>query len=167
MKVAKDKIVRFTYRIEDSNGDVIERFDRPMATVFMRHNRLYDPVEAVMMGAAVGDEVSTTLLPSDTEWGEYDYSLVFTDSIQNAPEEYRQIGAQVPFKNNVGDTKYFRVTKIDDESISLDGNHPFAGKTLKFFVKILEVRKPTAKEVVEGVASGEEDPIPGQSGLLH
>lgn len=166
MKVSKDKLVRFTYYITDDKGEIVERIDLPMTSVFMRHNRLYDPVEAAMRGASVGDEVSATLLPKDTAWGEHDPSLTFTDSIDNAPPEFRRIGAEVQFENANGELKTFIVSKMDDKTITLDGNHPFAGKVMKFYVKILEVRDPTGQELVEGVPSGAEAMTTG-SATLH
>jgi len=166
MKVARDKLVQFTYYITDDTGETVERIDLPMSCVFMRHNRLYDPVEAVMLGASAGEEVSATLLPSDTAWGEFDPSLTFTDSIDNAPPEFRQIGAEVPFENANGETKTFRVSKIDDKTITLDANHPFAGKVMQFFVKILSVRDATGQELVKGVDTGVGE-IPLQSSTMH
>jgi FKBP-type peptidyl-prolyl cis-trans isomerase SlyD len=166
MKVARDKLVQFTYYITDDTGETVERIDLPMSCVFMRHNRLYDPVEAAMLGASANEEVSATLLPTDTAWGEFDPSLTFTDSVDNAPPEFRRIGAEVPFENANGESRTFRVSKIDAKTITLDANHPFAGKVMKFFVKILSVRDATGQELVEGVDTGTSE-IPLQSSTMH
>jgi len=155
-KVSKDKLVQFTYYIQDSEGNTVEQFDLPMTTVFMRHNRLYSPVEEVMLGASVGDEVSADLLPKESPWGEIDPSLTFTDSTSNVPQEFRQLGAEVKFENDKGEHKVFTVVKIDDKTITLDANHPFAGKVMRYFVKILSIRDATEAEIAEGVASGTE-----------
>jgi len=167
MKVARDKLVQFTYYITDDTGETVERIDLPMSCVFMRHNRLYDPVEAAMLGASKNEEVSATLLPSDTAWGEFDPSLSFTDAIDNAPPAFRHIGAEVPFENANGETKIFRVSKVSDKTITLDANHPFAGKVMKFYVKILDIRDATGQELVEGVDAGVGE-IPLQaSNMMH
>ena len=166
MKVARDKLVQFTYYITDDTGETVERIDLPMRCVFMRHNRLYDPVEAAMLGASMNEEVSATLLPSDTAWGESDPSLIFTDAIDNAPPEFRRIGAEVPFENADGESKTFRVSKIDDKTITLDANHPFAGKIMRFYVKIVDVRDATGQELLEGIDAGTSE-IPLPSSTMH
>ena len=166
MKVSKDKLVQFTYYILDDQGETVERVDLPMTTVFMRHNRLYEHVEAVMQGTSVGDEVSATLLPKDTLWGEHDPSLIFVDSIHNVPPEFHRIGAEVQFENESKEFKTFTVTKIDNKTVTLDANHPFAGKIMKFFVNIIKVRDATEQELLEGVASGTQA-LPSEPQTLH
>lgn len=156
MKVSKDKLVQFTYYIQNDSGETVEQFHLPMTTVFMRHNRLYDSVEGVMLGTSAGDEVSAELLPKDSPWGELDESLVFIDTALNVPQEFRRLGAEVKFEDGNGKHKIFTVVKMDGKTITLDANHPFAGKVMKYFVKILNVRDATEAEIAEGVASGTE-----------
>lgn len=166
--VAKDKHVQFTYQITDETGEVVERIDLPMNCIFGRHNRLYDSVEAVMLGASAGEEVSAKLNASECAWGEADPSLIFSDSIHNVPAEYRRVGAEVQFQNDNGEVKSFTVAKIEGNTITIDGNHPFAGKAVTFHVKILAVRDATGEELVEGIPSGAEDMgLTGQGGTLH
>jgi FKBP-type peptidyl-prolyl cis-trans isomerase SlyD len=119
-----------------------------------------------MLGASTGDEVSTTLLPKETAWGDSDPSLIVIDSIDNAPPEFRRLGAEVQFESNNGEVKTFRVIKMDDKTITLDGNHPFAGQVMQFHVRIVDVRDATGQELVEGVATGVGE-IPMQSNALH
>lgn len=166
MKVAKDKLVKFTYYIADDKGDVLERVDFPVASIFMRHNRLYDLVEEAMLGSSSGDEVSAILTPKDASWGEPDPSLIFIDTIENVPTEFHRIGAEVQFENANKEFKTFTVTKMDDKTITFDANHPFAGKTMTFFVKIVDVRDATEQELVTGVASGVES-LETSSTTLH
>lgn len=168
--VAKDKHVQFTYQITDDTGEVVERIDLPMNCIFGRHNRLYDTVEAAMLGASAGEEISTELKPTEGVWGQPDPTLIFTDSIHNVPAEYRRVGAEVQFQNDKGEVKSFTVAKIDPQTktITIDGNHPFAGKLMTFHVKILAIRDATGQELVEGIASGAEDMgLAGQGGTFH
>ncbi len=163
--VAKDKVVTFTYQITDPAGEVVERIDLPMKCVFGRHNRLYDKVEAAMLGKKTGDEVSVKLLPSECAWGESDPDLIFTDALHNVPEEYRHVGAEVQFQNDKGEVKTFIVKDVGKKTITIDGNHPFAGKIVTFHVKITDIRDATGQELVEGVSSGAENM--GLGGTLH
>jgi FKBP-type peptidyl-prolyl cis-trans isomerase SlyD len=171
LRIAKDTYVQFTYQITSRSGEVIERIDLPLTTILGRHNRLYDKIEMAMIGAAKGDDVTVELAPKECAWGESDPGLIFEDAISNVPPEHRKVGAEVQFQNDKGELKTFRVTKVTDNTVTIDGNHPFAGQPVNFHVKILEVRKATGEELVEGVASGAEAiggiPTPTPSGKLH
>ena len=65
-------------------------------------------------------------------------------------------------QNDSGDVKSFYVTRIEDRTLTVDGNHPLAGKALKVHVRIQEVRDPTAAEIVQ---DGGACALPG--GGLH
>ena len=54
--------------------------------------------------------------------------------------------AEVQMQNESGEAKTFYVTKIEDQKLTVDGNHPLAGKALKVQVKILEVRDATIED---------------------
>jgi len=151
VRVAKDKVVQFTYQITDEKQDVLEPMDFPMTCVLGRHERLYDRVEAAMLGLPIGGEVSVELPLHESAWGEPDPSLIFTDNKQSVPLEYHAMGAEVEFKNENGEAKIFRVVDVDDTKVTFDGNHPFAGKVVTYHVKILDVRDATEQELAEGI----------------
>ena len=83
----------------------------------------------------------------ESGFGARDPALTFTDDIENVPPEFRRLGAEVEMQNESGETKTFYVTKIEDGRLTVDGNHPLAGKTLKVQVKILEVRDATIEDM--------------------
>ncbi|MDH5765133.1 MAG: peptidylprolyl isomerase, partial [Gammaproteobacteria bacterium] len=83
-------------------------------------------------------------------FGEHDPEMTFTDDIENVPPQFRQLGIQVEMANDAGETKTFVVTKIDNDKLTLDGNHPLAGKTARFTVNVLEIRDATAEEIRKG-----------------
>jgi len=162
-RVTKNKFVQFSYFITDENDEVLEQIDLPLSCVFRRHNRLYDKVELALEGAEVGEEISVELEPSEGAWGDKDPDLTMVEDIENVPPEYHRIGAEVQFQNDQGDFKNFQVTGISDGKITIDGNHPFAGRKVNFHVKVLDVRDATDLELTQGVSS-----IPGgDTGMLH
>ena len=83
---------------------------------------------------------------SEFGFGKIDKGLIFEDRIENVPEEYRKIGIQIDFANEKGIKRKFTVTKIDNKTITFDGNHLFAGKDLLYKIKIIDV---TDTEVVQ------------------
>jgi FKBP-type peptidyl-prolyl cis-trans isomerase SlyD len=87
-----------------------------------------------------------TVAPEDG-FGAHDPNLTFTDDIENVPPEFRRLGAEVEMQNEAGDVLNFYVTKIEDGKLTMDGNHPLAGKKLMVRVTIKEVRDPTPADI--------------------
>lgn len=158
-KVAAGKVVQFTYRISDRHGDIMEQVDLPLSMVFMRHNRLYDVVEKALVGCRVGDEVSVDVPAADGAWGEADADLILVQDIEHVPPPYRKIGAEAQFQAENGEIKTFKVTNVTEESVTLDGNHPFAGQTMTFHVKVIAIRDATKDELLNGIATGAPDDL--------
>jgi FKBP-type peptidyl-prolyl cis-trans isomerase SlyD len=149
-QITKDKVVTVTYRVEDELGEVIERIDLPVSYVHGRDSGLVEKVELALEGKGAGDEVAVALSPADG-FGEWDPAMTFSDAIENVPPQYRQLGAEAEFLNDEGETLKMVVTHVDNGTVTLDGNHPFAGKNITFHVKVLEVRDATADEIRNGV----------------
>ncbi len=76
-------------------------------------------------------------------FGSHDPALTFVDDIDNVPPQFRKVGAEVQMQNDEGEVKSFFVRKIENGKLTVDGNHPLAGKTLKIRVEIKEVREAT------------------------
>ena len=153
------KFVSLTYSISDTAGNLLEQSDLPVNYIHGGQTELIGGMDRAVAGKSVGDEVTLTVPPRDG-FGEHDPDLTFTDDIENVPPQFRQIGAEVQMQNSAGEVKHFYVTKIEDGKLTVDGNHPMAGKTLQVKVKILEVRDAT-KEDAMSVG------IPGQSPTLN
>ena len=58
------------------------------------------------------------------------------------------------FENERGDAMTFRVTKIENDRLTIDANHPLAGQTVKFIVSVVSMREATLDEVTSGVPDG-------------
>ena len=83
-------------------------------------------------------------------FGPRDESLVFTDRIGNVPEAYRKVGTALLMENDRGRTRSFLVTRLDDETLTVDGNNPLCGREVVFALEILAVRDATAEEARTG-----------------
>ncbi|MCU7810532.1 MAG: FKBP-type peptidyl-prolyl cis-trans isomerase [Candidatus Thiodiazotropha sp. (ex Notomyrtea botanica)] len=153
------KFVSLTYSICDLDGNVLEQSDLPVNYIHGGETELIGGMDKAVAGKSPGDQVSIKISPSDG-FGNHDPDLTFTDDLENVPPQFRQLGAEVQMQNEDGEVKSFIVTKIENGKLTVDGNHPLAGKDLKVNVKILEVRDAT-KEDVMSVG------IPGQSGTLN
>ena len=148
--ITTNKFVELTYRIIDqTNGEVIEKVEEPLGYVQGDTTLLFNQVTKELEGKSVGDEVEI-LLKAEDAFGPKLEELIFTDEINNVPVEYRFIGAAVTMQNDKGGTKDFIVSSIEDGKLTIDGNHPLAGKDIIFYVEVLSVRDATADEIIEG-----------------
>ena len=148
--IRTNKFVELTYRIIDqTNGEVIEQVEEPLGYVQGDNTLLFNQVTKELEGKSVGDEVEI-LLKAEDAFGPKLEELIFTDEINNVPVEYRFIGAAVTMQNDKGGTKDFIVSNIEDGKLTIDGNHPLAGKDIIFYVEVLSVRDATADEIIEG-----------------
>lgn len=149
-RITRDKVVTVTYRVDDESGEVLERIDLPVSYVHGSDSGLVEKVELALEGKSVGDEVAVKLTPADA-FGEWHPEMTFSDAIENIPPQYRQLGAEVEFSDEEGEILKMVVTHVDGGTVTLDGNHPFAGKNIIFHVKVLEVRDASPEEILNGV----------------
>ena len=119
---------------------------------------LSEQVTKHLDGKKVGDIIE---VPVDTKllYGERDESLVFTDRLENVPEEYREIGMTITMENEKGQPKTFIVTRFDDETLTVDGNNPLCGREVVFRLEVLTIRDATEEEIDLGGAVGADPDI--------
>ncbi|MGB5440252.1 MAG: peptidylprolyl isomerase [Gammaproteobacteria bacterium] len=153
------KVVTFTYSISDDSGEILEQSDLPISYVHGGKHDLFEKVEDAMDGAAVGDSIDVRLSPEEG-FGAHDPRLTYIDDVENVPPEFQHIGADVEMMNDQGESMKFTVTSIDNGKLTVDGNHPMAGKSITFHIKIIDIRTATPDEIVNGV---EAMPMP----VLH
>ncbi len=146
----KDKVVTFTYSILDESGEILEQSDIPIDYVHGGKNDLFEKVEQTIEGSVVGDAVQVTLTPEEG-FGKHDPKLTYTDELENVPPEFQHVGAEVEMLNDQGDSRKFTVTHIENGKLTVDGNHPMAGKAITFHISIIGIRDATPEELANGV----------------
>jgi len=150
--IEDEKFVELNYKVvDDKTGDVLVTVDYPLGYVHGVNDVLSDEVTKHLYGKKVGDIVE---VPIDTKllYGERDESLVFTDRIENVPEEYHEIGMTITMENENGEPKSFIVTRFDDKTLTVDGNNPLCGRDVTFVLEVLSIREATDEEVDLGGA---------------
>jgi len=146
------KFVELTYKVTDTkSGHVLTRFEFPLGYVHGHNEILAPSVHKELEGKSVGDVIEVSI-DGNQIFGPRDESLVFTDHIENVPEEYRQIGTSILMESNKGQTRSFVVTRIDDKTLTVDGNNPLCGREVVFTLEILTVREATDEETRAGQA---------------
>jgi len=146
------KFVELTYKVTDrKSGHVLTRVEFPLGYV-QGHNEILAPsVHKELEGKGVGDVIEVPI-DGNRILGARDESLVFTDRIENVPQEYRQIGTSILMENDRGQTRSFIVTRMDDKTLTVDGNNPLCGREVVFTLEILAVRDATDEEIRAGAA---------------
>jgi FKBP-type peptidyl-prolyl cis-trans isomerase SlyD len=148
--VQKNSVVYIIYSIVDANGAVVQQHDVPVGYVQGGNSGLFEKIERELEGHAAGERVEVVLPPADG-FGEHQPELAFTDSIANVPPQFHYVGAEVTFQNENGEDAVFRVTRIENGKLTVDGNLPLAGQTVTCVVDIVSVRDATRDEVLSGV----------------
>lgn len=144
-------MVSFTYVIRDHTGAICEYRDLPVAYIHGEQSPLFPQIERALEGRTVGYRAVVTLSAQEA-FGEHDPSLTFTDALNNVPEELHYVGAEFEAENAQGDRRQFRVTKIEDGRLTVDANHPLAGKSLTYEVTVVGIRKASDDELRTGQA---------------
>ena len=142
--------VELTYKVTDrKTGHVLSCVEFPLGYIH-GHNEILSPsVHEALEGKSAGDVIEVPI-DGNRIFGARDESLVFTDRIDNVPEQYRQIGTAILMENDKGETRSFIVTRMDDESLTVDGNNPLCGREVVFTLEILTVRDATDEEMRAG-----------------
>ena len=148
-KINKDKVVYVTYVILDEKGGIFEQSDIPIGYIQGSHKGLFFKIEHALEGHITGDTVNVSL-PPEEGFGFHDDNLTFTDDLENVPPQFRYIGAQVQFQNEEGEVRDFFVSKIENDTLTVDGNHPLAGQTVTFKVTVVDIRDATPQELQDG-----------------
>ncbi len=160
--IQNGKFVELTYKVTDKkSGHVLTMVEFPLGYVH-GHNEILAPfVHKELEGKSAGDVIEVPI-DGNQIFGPRDESLVFTDHVENVPGEYRQVGTSILMENDKGQTRSFIVTRIDDKTLTVDGNNPLCGREVVFTLDIVTVREATDEETRAGMAIGAEadvDPL--------
>jgi FKBP-type peptidyl-prolyl cis-trans isomerase SlyD len=146
------KFVELTYKVTDKkSGHVLTMVEFPLGYVHGHNEILAPSVHKELEGKSAGDVIEVPI-DGNQIFGPRDESLVFTDHIENVPEEYRQVGTSILMENDKGQTRSFLVTRVDEKTLTVDGNNPLCGREVVFTLEILTVREATDDEIKAGGA---------------
>jgi FKBP-type peptidyl-prolyl cis-trans isomerase SlyD len=153
MKIDKDTAVTLTFKVADATGKVIDNGTEPMVYLHGGYDNTFPKIEETLQGQEAGYQVTLTLSPEDS-FGERDEALVTTIDKKDFPPGVK-VGGQLQGRGEDGQDVVFNVLKIKGPVVYLDGNHPLAGKTLSFSIKVIDVRVATSEEIAHKHVHGE------------
>jgi FKBP-type peptidyl-prolyl cis-trans isomerase SlyD len=150
MKVAKNNVVVMHYAVSDSEGTLIDSsYDEKPMEIIQGTGYLIPGLDDALVGHEVGDKFEVAVACEQAYGERHD------DYVQTVPKEVLAgvedlaLGTQLRATTDDGEQTVI-VIDVQDDVITVDGNHPLAGLDLSFDVEILEVREATADELEHG-----------------
>ncbi len=153
--IENNKLVALHITIRNQQGDILETTEGFLPMVYIHgHNQIPAGFEQALQGKQTGDRVEALVQP-EQGYGERDDDLLQTlprhllagnPELKNAPLE---TGMQITAETEDGPVPV-RIVALDEHSITVDGNHAYAGQTLLFCAEIRNVRDATEKELAHG-----------------
>lgn len=160
--------VRMHYELRDGRGNLLEQSepDEPLEFVW-GYSGLVSGLESAIAGMREGDEREVTVLPEDG-YGTRDESNVFDVDREEFPDDAElEEGNEFVAEGEDGASLTMRIVELHEDHVTVDANHPLAGETLNFLVRVIEVRPATEDELLaaRSEAEHEEDPPADESAL--
>ncbi len=150
MQIAKDKVVTLNYTLKDDAGNVIDESQDGSFAYLHGANNIIPGLEGALDGRSSGDELSVTVAP-EQGYGARDESRVQQVPREMFPADTNiQPGMQFQAEGPQGQVLVVTVTEANDQTVTVDGNHPLAGVSLNFDVKVMDVRDATEEEISHG-----------------
>ena len=158
MKIEKDAVATIDYTLTGADGEVLDssREEGGEPVVYLHGTGTIVPgLEAALAGKQAGDSVTVTLAPEEA-YGDRDESRVMkVDKTQFPQDQSVDVGMQFHAQSDDGHHT-LTVLAVEGDEVTVDANHPLAGQTLAFDVKVVEVRQATEEELSHGHAHGHE-----------
>jgi FKBP-type peptidyl-prolyl cis-trans isomerase SlyD len=152
MKIEKNTAVTMRYKVADDKGKVLENSQDPIVYLHGGYGNTFPKIEAALEGQMPGFQTTLDLQAQDT-FGPRDESLVQTIPKSQFPPGVK-VGGQLKGLDDDGQAQVFTVLKIKGDTVMLDGNHPMAGKALRFSLAVTAVRAATEDEIAHGHVHG-------------
>jgi FKBP-type peptidyl-prolyl cis-trans isomerase SlyD len=154
MAIGANKVVTLNYKLTDDQGNVLQTTNEEPFIYLSGNNQILPKLEEQIDTMLIGGKKNIELSSSDA-YGDYDEKAVQQVKKEEFPEGSNlQEGMQYMAHTPDGQPIPFVIKEVKDEDITIDFNHPLAGKNLKFDVELVDVRDATVEELEHGHAHG-------------
>ncbi len=149
-KVAKDLVIRMDYELS-VDGEIIDQSEPGDPIEFIQgHENIIPGLEKAIEGLSVGDK-KEVLVKAAEAYGEYDNEGFMEVPKSEFPEDIPlEVGLEISVTNDEGEELAAYIEEVSLETITLNFNHPLAGKDLFFKIEIVGIREATAEELQHG-----------------
>tara|TARA_Y100000588_G_C13855842_1_gene753999 strand:- start:16 stop:519 length:504 start_codon:yes stop_codon:yes gene_type:complete len=158
MKIEKGKVVFINYLMKNSEDETLEDTREASPTGFLfGYGQLMPAIECALMNKETGDQITLELPPEDA-FGERSEELVEIIERSKFSKDMSFVkGSQFEVSGPDGHPETILVQEVTDSHITLDRNHPMAGKTISFEATVRDVRDATEQELEHGHPMGGDE----------
>ncbi|MBT8377952.1 MAG: peptidylprolyl isomerase [Ignavibacteria bacterium] len=155
MSVEMNKVIIFNYTLKDDTGTVLDSSENKEPLSFLSgSNTILPKLEKTLTGMIIGSKKNVKLSTEDA-YGDYKEEAVQTVNKDQFPKEAQlTVGASYMANSPDGKQMPFVITEVKEQDITVDFNHPLAGKDLEFDVELIDVREATPEEMQHGHVHG-------------
>ncbi len=156
MIIEKDKAVSLDYTLTNSEGEILDSTQQQTPLVYLHGaGNILPRLEEALEGKKIKSRIKKTLVPEDG-YGDYNPQLAQSYPLSKFPNADKlKVGTQFQVDTSGGPV-LATITKIENEELTVDMNHPLAGQTLHFDIEVVDIREATEEELKHGhIHSGE------------
>jgi len=154
MTIQRNKVVTINYTLTDETGSLLESSEGQEPLTYLHGvGNLIPGLEASLEGKSAGASLKVSVPPEEA-YGVWDQEKVMDiPKSQFSGVENVEAGMQFSVESEAGE-EVVTVSKVEGDAVTIDANHPLAGKTLTFDVTIVGIREATAEELDHGHVHG-------------
>ncbi len=155
MALGLNKVISFNYTLKDDTGEVLDStLNKAPLTFISGMNQILPKLEEAIDGMLIGGRKNVKVGAADA-YGEYDGKAVQNiKKEQFPPEANLEVGMRYVANAPDGGQMPFTITEVKENDITVDFNHPLAGKDLEFDVELVDIRDATPEELSHGHVHG-------------
>ncbi len=153
MIITQDSVVQLHYRVSEAQ-DLIEDSASGEPMLYLHgHQNMLPAIEQALAGKAAGDELTLVVAPKDA-YGERDENAIQSVQVKHLKGAKKWAPGMTAVIETEHGPRQVKIVKMGMFKAEVDVNHPLAGKTLTFELKVVSVRAASAEEVAHGHAHG-------------
>lgn len=145
-RIEQDRVVALQYRLTDDSGTELDSSESSQAITYIHgHSQILPGLETELEGRCAGDD-TVIVVPPEGGFGPHHDELM----VEVARSQFEfdvAAGSVVQATLPNGQDRYLQVIAVSDETVTLDANHPLAGKTLNFEVTVESIRDASPEEL--------------------
>lgn len=155
-KVAKDLVITLEYSLT-VDGEVVDSSEENGPIDYIQgHGNIIPGLENALLGMKVGESKKVDVQAKDA-YGEYDPEAIEEIPLSDFPDDIPlEVGLELAVDDEETGPTTAVIEEVTKESVTLNYNHPLAGKDLHFDAKIKAIRAATAEELEHGHVHDEE-----------
>lgn len=154
MQISQHKVVTLDYTLTNDEGEILDRSQDGQFVYLHGAGNIIPGLEQALAGKSAGDDLRVSIEPEDA-YGQRNEAMQ-----QDVPREMFgdieriEPGMQFNAQGPNGDTMIVTVLSVNDDDITIDGNHPLAGVKLNFEVAVVDIRDASEEEISHGHVHG-------------